>query len=162
MKFYENIENCDWCKQRGLSIERATDIEYASLQHCVNYGFEEEGRLVRTREASQSLLKTIGEWDEILVWITQWEVWPSSEDWPDYYNWRGQRNEKRSLWKAPGHLFGKSEQSDLSELLIKIMDNGWDAHVLICHGQSIDDIRAFVSHDGFFDVFSKQPLTLRK
>jgi hypothetical protein len=35
--------------------------------------------------AAEDLVTRLGEWDECLVVITLWNVWPSSEDWPTFY-----------------------------------------------------------------------------
>jgi hypothetical protein len=56
-------------------------------------------------------------------------VWPSSEDWPAFYAWRGALGERRSLEKAPAHRFVSGEVELLGELLTLAMENAWDADV---------------------------------
>jgi hypothetical protein len=62
-----------------------------------------------TLHAAHDLIDSLGKWDEYLAWITLWGVWPSGEDWPEFYAWRGALGERRSLDIAPGHRFDYRE-----------------------------------------------------
>jgi hypothetical protein len=51
--------------------------------------------------------------DHCLLWITEWGVWHSSENWHLYYRLRQSYADHRLLHEAPGHLFLKFEGPDL-------------------------------------------------
>src|SRR5215467_12367126 len=40
-----------------------------------------------------------------LLWVTDWGIWTSSENWHLYYRLRQSYGEQRLLDEAPGHLF---------------------------------------------------------
>lgn len=44
-----------------------------------------------------------------LLWITEWSVWPSSENWHLYYKLRHSYGDLRLLHEGPGHLFLEHE-----------------------------------------------------
>jgi hypothetical protein len=86
--------------------------------------------------------------DTCLLWVSQWGVWPSSENWHLYYRLRQSYLEQRLLHEAPGHLFLDYEQADMVSFLQLGIMSGWDMHVLpsLTYGGA-DTARAFVSHD---------------
>jgi len=49
-----------------------------------------------------------------LVWITEWGIWGSSENWHLYYTLRQSYGDLRLLHEAPGHLFLGHESEDLT------------------------------------------------
>ena len=49
-----------------------------------------------------------------LLWITEWGIWPSSENWHLYYRLRQSYGDLRLLPEAPGHLFLEHEAEDLA------------------------------------------------
>jgi hypothetical protein len=96
-------------------------------------------------------------WDECVVWIRNWGIWPSSEDWPRYYAWRGGLGECRSLQVAPGHRFELAEQDLLTELVARIMENGWDADVLCSRSGRADRLRGKICHDEWYEILEGLP-----
>lgn len=80
-----------------------------------------------------------------LLWITEWGVWPSSENLHLFYRLRASYGEPRMVWEAPGQMFLGYEQADLLSLLQVVILNGWDAYVI----PDLDYARLFVSHDGY-------------
>ncbi|MGH7485542.1 MAG: hypothetical protein ACREMY_08050 [bacterium] len=85
-----------------------------------------------------------------LLWITEWGIWPSSENWHLYYKLRQTYGDYRLLDEAPGHLFLEHETEDLSSFLQVAMLNGWGGYVLT----QADRANAFFSHDEYIDFFA--------
>lgn len=52
-----------------------------------------------------------------LLFVTEWSVWPSSENWHLYYKLRQTYADNRLLHEAPGHLFLEHEAEDLASIL---------------------------------------------
>ena len=52
-----------------------------------------------------------------LLWITEWSIWPSSENWHLHYKLRHSYGDLRLLHEAPGHLFLGHESEDLASFL---------------------------------------------
>jgi len=87
-----------------------------------------------------------------LVWITEWGVWSSSENWHLYYKLRQGYGDLRLLNEAPGHLFLGHESEDLASFLQIAMFNGWGGYILT----QADHVNAFFSHDEYIDFFAAQ------
>ena len=87
-----------------------------------------------------------------LLWITEWGIWPSSENWHLYYKLRQSCGDHRLLHEAPGHLFLEHEAEDLATFLQVAMLNGWGGYVLT----QADYVNAFFSHDEYIDFFAKE------
>ena len=86
-----------------------------------------------------------------LLWITEWSVWPSSENWHLYYKLRHSYEDLQLLHEAPGHLFLEHESEDLASFLQIAMLNGWGGYILT----QADYVNAFFSHDEYIDFFAK-------
>jgi hypothetical protein len=86
-----------------------------------------------------------------LLWVTEWGVWPSSENWHLYYKLRQTYGDNRLLQDAPGHLFLEHEAEDLASFLQLSMLNGWGGYVLT----EADYVNAFFSHDEYVDFFAE-------
>jgi len=87
-----------------------------------------------------------------LLWITEWGIWPSSENWHLYYRLRQTYSDQRLLHEAPGHLFLEHEAEDFASFLQVVMLNGWGGYVLT---QS-DYVNAFFSHDEYINFFAER------
>lgn len=86
-----------------------------------------------------------------LLWVTEWSIWPSSENWHLYYKLRQSYGDLRLLHEAPGHLFLGHEAEDLSSFLQIAMLNGWGGYILT----QADYVNAFFSHDEYIEFFAK-------
>ena len=91
-----------------------------------------------------------------LLWITEWGVWPSSENWHLYYKLRRMYGDYRLLHEAPGHLFLDFETEDLASFLQVALLNGWGGYLLT----QADFVNAFFSHDEFIDFYAENEANL--
>jgi hypothetical protein len=91
-----------------------------------------------------------------LLFITEWGIWPSSENWHLYYTLRRAYGDLRLLHEAPGHLFLEHETEDLASFLQLSMLNGWGGYVLT----DANYVNAFFSHDEFIDFFGDKNANL--
>jgi hypothetical protein len=91
-----------------------------------------------------------------LLWITEWGVWPSSENWHLYYKMRQAYGDIRLLAEAPGHLCLEHESEDLASFLQMAMLNGWGGYVLT----EANFVNAFFSHDEYIDFFAEHEANL--
>jgi hypothetical protein len=85
-----------------------------------------------------------------LLWMTEWSIWGSSENWHLYYKLRADSNDNRLLHEAPGHLFLGHEAEDLTSFLQVAMLNGWGGYILT----QANYVNAFFSHDEYLDFFA--------
>jgi hypothetical protein len=91
-----------------------------------------------------------------LLFVTEWGIWPSSENWHLYYKLRRTYGDNRLLQEAPGHLFLEHEAEDLASFLHLCMLNGWGGYVLT----EANYVNAFFSHDEFIDFFAEHAANL--
>jgi hypothetical protein len=85
-----------------------------------------------------------------LLWITEWGIWPSSENWHLYYKMRQTYGDPRLLHEASGHFFLEHEAEDLASFLQIAMLNGWGGYVLT----QANYVNAFFSHDEYIKFFA--------
>ena len=152
MEFLEANQICEWAVGRGLRRRDGFAVQLPELESHPPKVYVHGRRSGLEAEEARDLVAALGAWDECLVWITLWGVWPSSEDWPEFYAWRGSWGERRSVDVAPGHRFDYGELAPLARLLELVMKNAWDAEVLCSRGGRADQLRAKVSHDEWYQV----------
>jgi hypothetical protein len=92
----------------------------------------------------------------VLLHITEWGIWSSSENWHLYYKLRHTYGDKRLLQEAPGHLFLEHEAEDLASFLQLSMLNGWGGYFLT----EANYVNAFFSHDEYIDFFAEHDVNL--
>jgi hypothetical protein len=86
-----------------------------------------------------------------LFLITEWGVWPSSENIDIFYGYRKQFGEERSLMDAPGHFFDTPDISKLQSLLHISLYCYWDA-LLVWQDW---DVAIWTSHDEVVAVHTR-------
>ena len=82
---------------------------------------------------------------ELLLWLGDWAVWPSSQHMPLFTRFRQALGEGRRLIEAPGHLLAPDEADDALSILIVSLQFIWNCHALTASGRDA----IFVSHDEF-------------
>jgi len=80
---------------------------------------------------------------EILVWFTEWGVWPSSERSHIFDRFRVSYGERRPLIDVPGHVFQTEEYEDLVSFVTLGVLFLWDLYVVASGGKP----RLHYSHD---------------
>lgn len=157
MEFLALNETWAWCAAHGFGLTPNDRPEPPSASsHHSRLPYAEGQRSGREAEVAATCAEMLGRWDECLLWVIGWGVWPSSEDWPRYYAERGARGERRSLEEAPGHLFQDGEGAILADFLTQVLENAWDAYVLPAVSGGSADARAVVSHDEFVDIYTRE------
>src|SRR5205814_2151810 len=95
--------------------------------------------------------------DEALLWIREWGIWPGSEDWPRFYGARGTHGERNALEDKPGHLFTPSDQDDFRLFLLIMLENGWGGDLLSLRDGKLSP-RIWISHDGWAELHANAPM----
>jgi hypothetical protein len=93
-----------------------------------------------------------------LVWITEWGIWESSENWRLYYKLRQSYGDLRLHHEAPGHLFLGHESEDLASFLEIAMLNGWGGYILT----QANYVDAFLCPDEYIDSLAAEDGEVRK
>lgn len=155
----------EWCREHGAELDEP-DLasprlrDDPALVHRSRLVFAPDGPLGYEPAVASAILDALGGWTECLLWVTRWGVWASSEDWPRYYAFRARHGQRLSIDDAPGHLATSTAAADLSELLLLVLDQGWDAMLLPAHDGRVLPLRIRISHDGWVDVHAAEPVEL--
>ena len=144
MRFYTKEECEDWLGERE---RQKPDVAPKATAERVNYPTEPHRVFVIAHWIASSLTYR----EPALLWITEWGIWPTSENWHVYYKLRQTYADFRLLHEAPGHLFLEHESEDLASFLQIAMLNGWGGYVLT----HADYVNVFFSHDEYIDFFAK-------
>jgi hypothetical protein len=145
MRFYTQRECEEWLVGRQRQKpEKAHGI--ASLR--IGYPPEPHRMFYYARWIAESLTFK----QPALLWITEWGIWSSSENWHLYSKLREAYGDTRLLEESPGHYFLDHETADLATFLQTAMLNGWGGYVLT----AADYANVFFSHDEYIDFFAKR------
>jgi hypothetical protein len=143
MRFYTEDECQAWLD--GKERQKPDAVE-GLLSYRLPYPREPYGVYYTARWIATNLTYRM----PTLLWMTEWGVWASSENWHLYYKLRQSYSDQHLLHEAPGHLFLEYETEDLASFLQIAMLNGWGGYVLT----QADYANAFFSHDEYIDLFS--------
>ena len=144
MQFYSSQQCEQWLSQR----DRTRPEENRSLM-VKRVEFPPEAH--RFYPAACAIAHSLTYRRATLLWVTEWGIWPSSENWHLYYQLRQLNGDNRLLDDAPGHLFLDHEAEVLSSFLQIAMLNGWGGYILT----DANYVNAFFSHDEYIDFFSE-------
>jgi hypothetical protein len=143
MRFYTKEECAAWLRERDRA--KPDEIPGAHCQHVWHRDIG-ENFLQMARWIADSLTYRM----PVLLWITEWGIWGSDENWHLYYRLRTSYGDNRLLHEAPGHFFLDYETEDLASLLQVAMLNGWGGYVLT----QADYVNVFFSHDEYLHFYA--------
>jgi hypothetical protein len=144
MRFYTKDECEAWL--HGLERAKPDAVPGTKVERIV-YPKEPHRIFATAHWIASSLMERM----PTLLWITEWSIWPSSENLHLYYKLRRGYGDLRLLHEAPGHLFLGHESEDLASFLQVAMLNGWGGYILA----QADYVNAFFSHDEYIDFLAK-------
>lgn len=164
MRFLQYPFIWEWCTEHGVPLDESGDgppsvLPDPTLVHRTRIVFAPHGPVGYEPAVAEAIFQVLGAWDECLLWITQWGIWPSSEDWPRYYALRGQHGMRLSIEDAPGHLLSPGNSELAADLLLQVLSNGWDAELFPAQGGHVLPVRVHVSHDGWVRLDSASPVS---
>ena len=143
MRFYTDQECEEWLQGgKRLKPDAITDI------HVERFSYPKEP--YRIFAMTHWIASSLSFRQPTLLWITEWGIWPSSENWHLYYKLRHAYGDQRLLPEAPGHLFLGHESEDLASFMQVAVLSGWGGYVLT----EADYVNAFFSHDEYIDFFA--------
>ncbi len=114
---------------------------------------EDAGRRVALLE---NLFRDFPEGGEVLLWITEWGVWPSGERLHMFKRFLASYGEDRQLDDVPAFVFGANEREDLISFAAFAILFLWDCHVLTSDGEAW----LFLSHDEMGWICSRRKRTI--
>jgi hypothetical protein len=149
MRFYKARQCEEWLAQRARVLPDKNKSLPAER-------FEYPNEAYRFFPIASAIAHSIVYRQPTLLWVTEWGIWPSSENWQLYYKLRQTYGDFQLLQDAPGHLFLEYESEDLGTFLQLAMLCGWGGYVLT----EANYVNAFFSHDEYLDFFTSTPENL--
>ncbi len=148
MKIIDENETIVWLAERGLmgpdrKLLISSFPNSASCKIPVDAG--------RKNGLSKLLASLYEDDEEALLWINEYGIWPSCEDWVLFDGFRRSLGEDSPLYEKPGHIFSKEDIQSLGSLLAMVFYFFWGA-VLV---STTKDTIIRISHDEFIDIFVK-------
>jgi len=160
MRFLSDAESRQWVAERQVSIDdRGRPAAYSANHHHLQF------QLPASIGQFTALCRFLGSCLEprasCLLWITEWGVWPSAENWHLYYRLRESHGDRRLLNEAPGHLLLIYEEAELVSFVEIGLLAGWDIHLIphLTYGDT-DTARVFISHDGWIILSHREESTV--
>jgi hypothetical protein len=141
------VQTQDWCKSRGILLD-ARGLPERKNPDFATADFYVPPAGARHAWLARFVAQKMRPWSTCLLWVTEWTIWESSNNWPLYNRLRSAYAEERSIEDAPGHLFSDMEADDLANFLQLGLSFGWDMHVLNADGNS----QLFASHDEWLRI----------
>lgn len=142
----------EWLRKCGLGPERQ------SLRAALTVTFQ---RVVpsdcgRKAALSRTLGSLFAEQQEVLLFVTEYGVWQSAEDWHLFDTYRRGLGINSPIWESPGHVVFIEETDELRTLLLLALYFVWDATVVAGDGSFAVEL----SHDEVLDVYAYDPVRL--
>src|SRR4051812_45991027 len=92
-----------WCQRQGVTI-RGDRVQFCRKKtHRIDGEIPQDSRSLAF--LASEIAKLFAPSNHVLVWLTEWGIWPSEESWPLFRRWLLSHGDTRSLGEAPGFLF---------------------------------------------------------
>ena len=146
MRFFTPQECAAWCEGLVTLNEKAKPTRELTPPHrlrCVIPASSEQ--LLWFSRCIESALQPR---QTCLLWVTDWDIFPTSENLHLYYRLRQSYGDVRLLHEAPGHLCLDYEVPEVVTLLQLSMLFGWDLHLI----PTVSYAQAFVCHDEWVSI----------
>ena len=126
MKSLTFAEAAEWCTNHGLAL--GAQRFPAQPAKVDTFRIPEDAGAKIALVAGD--LHGLSDASEILVWVAQWGVWPSSERQHIFDRFRLSYGERRGLHEVPAFLFERGEFEDAVSCATLGVLFLWDIHVL--------------------------------
>ena len=155
MRFLTYSECAAWCEQRHYPTVGSV-VGPEAHQYPEGFTFAKFSLPVDSGAKvafARFLYSQLNPAPELLLWISDWGVWPSSQHMPLFTRFREAFKESRPLIKLPGHLVLPDNSEDTISILIVSLCFFWSCHVITASGRDA----IFVSHDEHGWFASREP-----
>jgi hypothetical protein len=151
MFFRSKSECAELAEAYGLEADvKANTIDRSPpFPHDIALSFA--GQRDRCYPLAGALTRWFGDFDPAVLWVTEYGIWPSSENLHLYYSLRQFLGDHRPISEAPGHIFVKHEQAELTTFLHILLEFGWGC-LLFKYPQTSCVI---ISHDEWMQFLSE-------
>jgi hypothetical protein len=149
MRCLSKLECEQFAQSAGLTMtelmQLANDDEVNGAIRVVTENQRHRAYFLATR-----CVALLGDFAESLLWVTDFGIWPSSENQWLYYRLRRALGDKATLAERPGHLLNSIEKDDFVAFVHLALEFGWGAFIF---SRPLSRY-VHLSHDGWLRIFS--------
>ena len=109
-----------------------------------------ESKIGWSAPIARFIVTLLGGKQPCFLWIREYGIWPSSENWDLFNALRAATADDRTLQQAPGHEVLSTEQERLVSYVQVILMNGWGGVLIGINKRQ----RIAISHDGWFSLMN--------
>jgi hypothetical protein len=142
---------CDWCVAHNIVLNER-HLPQPDFTDERGQDFKIPADTGRRIALLSQLFRSIPANQEILLWFSEWGVWPSNERPHMFERFRASYGENRSLSDAPAFIFNPAEREDLVSFTGFAILFLWDCHLLTATG----DTWLYLSHDEIGWIWSNK------
>ena len=139
MNILTNDEAAIWCSDRGFNLDAPPHSNDGRINSGIRFATKSKQSVV---EAFVRCVINSLEFDEALVWLTDWPLYKPDEM-VVIQRFRASVGEERLLIDAPGHAFGPTEINDCVGFFNLCVQYYWDAFLFVPQAKLL----VFNSHD---------------
>jgi hypothetical protein len=149
MRALDKIETIKWLSERRVLVDSNGKPTFSGLVQAIDSAIP--GDSGRKTALSRAIVAFFDADDEALLWINEFGIWPSAEDWNLFEGFRRSLGEDSPLSEKPGHIFSNKDLTNVGSLLAMIFYFVWGA-VLYSPAKGLGIV---ISHDEFISVFAR-------
>ena len=147
MRFYTPNECEEWCRTFQVPLDdRRLPTQRGVRRYRLRCTFPTSP--TQLLWFSRCIESSLQPRDTCLLWVTDFDINPSSENHHLYYRLRQSYGDVRLLHEAPGHLCLNYERPEVVTIIQLCILFGWDVHLIPTVGYG----RAFVCHDEWVEI----------
>jgi hypothetical protein len=129
--FFKTIKEChEFAQFIGFHVDVDKTIIRKGQAESHAVRINTSGQTIATYEIANKIVRWFGLTRSCILWVTEFGVWPSSENLHLYYKLRNSYGDYRTLTDAPGHLFLSYETVDLITFIDLLIQFGWGGFLL--------------------------------
>ncbi|MCL5257021.1 MAG: hypothetical protein M1319_04390 [Chloroflexi bacterium] len=152
MKIVDKVESIKWLASKGVIDSEGTILRSSFPRQATYYitSLDSGAKTVIAR----TLMLQFAKFDESMLWIDEYKVWPAAENWNLFDGYRRSLGERKPLWERPGHIFAPGDGETVFSLLCMVLYFIWGAIVAPASGELV--VR--ISHDDWIDIYAKEDM----
>lgn len=148
MRIVDKTEAMEWLSLRGITDSEGRIAKSLFPRQATRYIEKDSG--AKTGFA-RVLASHFSEFDESMLWIDEWGIWPTSENHDLFNGYRQSLGETRPVRDRPAHICTPTDEAAVFSLLSMVLYFVWGAVLAASSGEVV--VR--ISHDEWVDVYAK-------
>jgi hypothetical protein len=148
MEIIDKEKTMKWLSSKGL-LDSKGSLSFSGFSKPVSYRIPTASG--KKTVLSRVITSLFDSETESLLWIDEWGIWPSCEDWTLFEGFRKSLGESTKLYEKPGHIFSKQDLGAITSLVAMVL-------YFCCGAVIVPTTKSFIikiSHDEFIDIYSQ-------